>query len=104
MLTVRPSLHMTCAVPYISWLLKVYEVYFQMMIHRDCVFQRKSVFTWLAAVAVDLGEGKLPSYLPLILPPLVREFTNASAKEGKPGDSCPAKYKNNPNLGNELIF
>ena len=56
------------------------------------------MFTWLAAVAVDLGEGKLPSYLPLILPPLVREFTNASAKEGKTDGSSPAKYKNHPNL------
>ena len=52
-----------------------------LLLYLDVVLQRKSVFTWLAAVAVDLGKEELPSYLPLMMAPLVREFT--SSKDGK---------------------
>ena len=54
-----------------------------LLLYVDMMLQRKSVFTWLAAVAVDLGKEQLPSYLPVMMAPLVREFTDASSKDGK---------------------
>lgn len=46
------------------------------------VFQRKSVYKWIAAVGLDLEETGLQKVLHIILPPLQRDVNNQSTIQG----------------------
>ena len=47
------------------------------------IIQRNSVFKWLAAMGLELGQTRIKQHLPTMLRPLVREYTDSSGNEGK---------------------
>jgi U3 small nucleolar RNA-associated protein 20 len=43
--------------------------------------KRSSVFKWLAAVAIELGQKRLPEYISIMLQPVVRELTSQTPNQ-----------------------
>ena len=45
-------------------------------------FQRKSVYKWMAAVSLDLGEAGLSPVLHIMVPPLQRDINDQTTTLG----------------------